>query len=159
MGEKVTCAERLREALALRDMKQSELCELTNIPKSAMSQYVNGSFEPKQDRVEAIANALNVTQAWLMGYDVPMEHRIVPEWGGWAGCHYFEQFESPDGRKLLDAQIEYEKELALKNDKLLKSLEERPLLRQFVENLLAMDDESIKAFVTIAGLKSAPEDK
>ena len=54
-------------------MKQSELCAKTGIPKSAMSQYISGAFEPKQDRIYLMADALNVNEAWLMGYDVPME--------------------------------------------------------------------------------------
>lgn len=58
-------------------MRQSELCQLTKIPKSAMSQYVKGTFEPKQDRVELLAKALQVSEAWLMGYDVPMERETT----------------------------------------------------------------------------------
>ena len=54
-------------------MKQSELCNLTGIPKSAISQYISGAFEPKQDRIFLIAQALDVSEAWLMGFDVPME--------------------------------------------------------------------------------------
>jgi transcriptional regulator with XRE-family HTH domain len=73
-SEKIeSCNKRLAKALDIRNMKQSELCRLTEIPKSAMSQYVKGSFEPKQDRVYLISKALNVSEAWLMGYDVPME--------------------------------------------------------------------------------------
>lgn len=70
---KSNCAERISLALSIRKMKQIELCEKTNIPKSAMSQYIKGSFEPKQDRIFLLAQALNVNEAWLMGYDVPME--------------------------------------------------------------------------------------
>ncbi len=40
-----------------------------------MSQYIKGTFEPKQDRVELLAKALQVSEAWLMGYDVPMERK------------------------------------------------------------------------------------
>ena len=72
------CANRIRKALSIRGMRQYELCEKTKIPKSAMSQYVNGSFEPKQDRVFLIARALNVDPVWLMGYDVPMEVKEEP---------------------------------------------------------------------------------
>ena len=67
------CYKRISKALSMRDMKQTELCQLTGIPKSAMSQYIKGSFEPKQDRVYLLSKALNVSEAWLMGYDVPME--------------------------------------------------------------------------------------
>ena len=69
------CAVRIRKALSIRGMRQYELCEKTRIPKSAISQYINGAFEPKQDRVFLIAQALNVDPVWLMGYDVPMEKK------------------------------------------------------------------------------------
>ena len=72
---KSNCAERISTALSIRRMKQSELCAKTKIPKSAMSQYINGSFEPKQDRIYLIAQALSVSEAWLMGYDVPMDRQ------------------------------------------------------------------------------------
>lgn len=67
------CSERIVQALLATNMKQSELCRKTGIPKSAMSQYIKGSFEPKQDRVYKIAEALGVSEAWLMGFDVPMK--------------------------------------------------------------------------------------
>lgn len=64
---------RLRSALNLRNMKAIELSEKTGIPKSAISQYMSGYAKPKQDRIYLLARALNVSEAWLMGYDVPME--------------------------------------------------------------------------------------
>jgi transcriptional regulator with XRE-family HTH domain len=70
-----TCAERIRAALTIKGMKQSDLCRLTKIPKSALSQYISGAFEPKQDRIYLMAQALNVSEAWLMGLDVPMERQ------------------------------------------------------------------------------------
>ena len=73
MFEKVSCAERLRQAAKFRNIKQVELCEKTGIKKSAMSQYFKGTFEPKQDGVYLLAAALDVSEAWLMGFDVPME--------------------------------------------------------------------------------------
>ena len=71
--KQATFAERLSEAKFIRKMKQVELCAVTGIGKSAMSQYFKGSFEPKPDKVASIASALNVSEAWLMGYDVPMD--------------------------------------------------------------------------------------
>lgn len=67
------CSIRLKKALSLRNMRQSDLCEKTNIPKSAISHYLRGSFVPKQDRAYIIAKALDVNPAWLMGFDAPME--------------------------------------------------------------------------------------
>jgi len=71
---KRSCSERLSQALSIKNITQTELCKRTGIPKSAMSQYIKGNFEPKQDRIYLIAKALNISEAWLMGYDVSM-HR------------------------------------------------------------------------------------
>ncbi len=68
-------SERITTALAIRNMRQIELSRRTGTPKSAMSQYISGAFEPRQDRIFLIARALNVSEAWLMGYDVPMERK------------------------------------------------------------------------------------
>ena len=70
---KSDCSKRIAAALSIRNMKQSELSNITKIPKSAISQYISGAFEPKQDRIYLIARALDVSEAWLMGYDVPMD--------------------------------------------------------------------------------------
>ena len=66
---------RIKKALKIKGMRQAELCKLANIPKSSLSQYLSGDFEPKQDRIYLIAKALNVSEAWLMGFDVPMERQ------------------------------------------------------------------------------------
>lgn len=69
-AKKATCASRIKQGLNMRGLKQSDLCAITKIPKSAMSQYISGSFEPKQDRIYLIAKALDVNEAWLMGFNV-----------------------------------------------------------------------------------------
>lgn len=79
MIEKVSFAHRLREGLALRKLQQKDLSDRTGIPKSALSQYCSGSFVPKQNRTALIAKVLNVNEAWLMGYDVPMERLPDPQ--------------------------------------------------------------------------------
>ena len=70
---KESCAARLKKALSIRNMTQSELCQKTKIPKSALSEYLKGLYDPKQDRLLILSEALNVDPVWLMGYDVPME--------------------------------------------------------------------------------------
>lgn len=74
-----TTAERIKEALLIRGIKQSELAEKTNIGKSSISTYITGSYEPKQKNLHKLATALNVSEAWLMGYDVPMESKYTVE--------------------------------------------------------------------------------
>ena len=70
---KESFASRLRKAMEIRDMKQADLVEKTGLAKSAISQYYSGIYEPKQKALYKIAKALDVNEAWLMGYDVPME--------------------------------------------------------------------------------------
>ena len=74
-----SCAIRLRKALSIRNMTQAELCSKAKISKSTLSEYLSGRYEPKQDRVFILAQALNVDPVWLMGYDVPMEKKEEPK--------------------------------------------------------------------------------
>lgn len=63
---------RLRQALEFRNMSQSELSRLSGIGKSAISQYLSGEYEAKQENIYLMSKPLNVNPAWLMGFDVPM---------------------------------------------------------------------------------------
>ena len=71
-----TCGKRIGKALVIRKMKQADLCKLAGIPKSSLSLYLRGAYEPKQDKIYRMANALNVSEMWLTGYDVPMEREL-----------------------------------------------------------------------------------
>lgn len=71
--KKVETKDRIKEALSIRNMKQSELVEKTGIDKGQMSSYLSGRYKPKQENLYLMAEALSVDEAWLMGYDVPME--------------------------------------------------------------------------------------
>lgn len=73
-----TIASRLREAMAIREMKQADLVSATGIGKSSISTYLSGDYEPKQKNIYKLAEVLDVSEAWLMGEDVPME-RITPD--------------------------------------------------------------------------------
>ena len=68
-----TFAQRLRAGLDARQMTQAELSIRSKISKSSISHYLKGDWEGKQDAVYSIAQVLNVSEAWLMGYDVPMD--------------------------------------------------------------------------------------
>lgn len=68
---------RIKKAMDLRNLRQVDLIERTQLGRSAISQYVSGKVTPKQDKVYLLAKALNVSPAWLMGYDVPMEANSI----------------------------------------------------------------------------------
>lgn len=68
-----TCATRIKKALSIRNMTQTELCAKAKISKSSLSEYMSGKYVPRQDKIFILAQALNVDPVWLWGYDVPME--------------------------------------------------------------------------------------
>ena len=64
--------ERIQELMSYFGINQTELCKRTGLQKSALSNYLNGDREPRQDQISLIADPFNVNPAWLMGYDVSM---------------------------------------------------------------------------------------
>lgn len=73
VGNTRNFAARLREAMNHRKVRAVDLAEKTGIPKGAISYYTSGKSKPKSDRLYTIAEALDVSEAWLLGYDVPMQ--------------------------------------------------------------------------------------
>lgn len=67
---------RIREALAIRNMKQVELCEKTGIKKSSINNWLGQRWQPKQEPIMKMAKVLDVSEMWLAGYDVPMERPV-----------------------------------------------------------------------------------
>ena len=79
---KETTSTRLQRILSERGLKQVDVLERAlpyckeygiKLNKSDLSQYVSGKVEPGQDKLTVLGLALNVSEAWLMGFDVPME--------------------------------------------------------------------------------------
>jgi transcriptional regulator with XRE-family HTH domain len=69
-----------------RNLRQVDILELAEpfckkygvkLGKNALSQYVSGKVEPGQEKLTILGMALGVSEAWLMGYEVPME-RYTP---------------------------------------------------------------------------------
>ena len=70
-------------------MKQADLARATGLSKGGISNYVIGRYEPKSDIISKLAKALNCSEMWLMGYDVPKERK---------------QKEAPGERKLTEGE-------------------------------------------------------
>lgn len=64
--------DRLQAAMKLRGVRAVDLVEQTNVPKGAISYYLAGRSQPKADRLHILAKALDVSEAWLLGFDVSM---------------------------------------------------------------------------------------
>ncbi|MEG3235021.1 helix-turn-helix domain-containing protein [Streptococcus suis] len=44
--------------------------------RSALSQYVTGKSKPDDKKLSLLSKTLDVSETWLMGYDVPREREI-----------------------------------------------------------------------------------
>lgn len=71
-----TTANRLRIAMNNIGKKQIDLVRETGIDKGAMSHYLKGKYEPKQDTIYKLAKALDVSEMWLWGYDCEMKRTV-----------------------------------------------------------------------------------
>ena len=69
--------DRLYEALVARNMKAIDLSKATGLSRGAISQWLSGKANPKQDKIYIMSKALNVSAAWLMGKDVPMNESVT----------------------------------------------------------------------------------
>lgn len=82
-----TTSQRLKQIMDARAMRQVDVLEAAEpyckkygvkLGKNALSQYVSGKVEPGQDKLTILGLALGVSEAWLMGFDVPMERNVTP---------------------------------------------------------------------------------
>lgn len=85
--KKENTSTRLKQIMNKRNMKQVDILNATipyckkydvKMNKSDLSQYVAGKVEPNQDKLFVLSRALQVNEAWLMGYDVQMERDFSP---------------------------------------------------------------------------------
>ena len=82
-----TTATRLKEIMQIRNLRQVDVLQLAQpycekyrikLGKSDLSQFVNGKTVPGQWKLTILGLALNVSESWLMGLDVPMEREKAP---------------------------------------------------------------------------------
>ncbi|QNO17326.1 transcriptional regulator [Caproicibacterium amylolyticum] len=82
MKDKVTTSERLKQIMNEKNLRQVDIlnraepyCKKYGVKlnRNDLSQYVSGKVEPGQFKLSMLGLALNVSEAWLMGYDVPQE--------------------------------------------------------------------------------------
>lgn len=81
-------SERLKLLMNERGLKQVDIIEMSRpycnkynvkLGRNDLSQYVSGKVEPGQKKLSVLSSALNVSEAWLMGYDVPIAREVLNE--------------------------------------------------------------------------------
>lgn len=75
--QQATIAQRLREAMDLAGKKQADLVRETGLDRGSISSYLSGKYEPKQKAIYKLAQALDVSESWLLGFDVPMHRTVI----------------------------------------------------------------------------------
>ncbi len=82
--KKYTTSDRLHQIMNDKNLRQIDILNMTlpfckeygvKMNKSDISQYVSGKVEPNQDKLAILGMALNVNEAWLMGYDAPAKRK------------------------------------------------------------------------------------
>lgn len=70
--------ERLNEAMKLRGMTAAELANKSGLAKSSVSRYLSGENIPRSIAIGKMANALNVSPAWILGYNLTIDGKEIP---------------------------------------------------------------------------------
>ena len=112
---KYETADRIRQLMEEKNWKQVDIFNNSKpyqeklgvkLGKSAISQYVNGVQAPDQRRLALLDLTFNVSEAWLMGYDVPRERESTPETG----------YSETDLRKLAESAKTFDGKPLTEND-------------------------------------------
>ena len=130
MAKKVTNSQkRIMELMDYYHISQTELCRRTGVQKSALSNYLSGVREPRQNQISLIADPFNINPSWLMGYDAPM---------------FLQPKQAEDIRSLIDPDI-------------LEKAENDPQLNEFVQLFLQTSEDDRPALLRILkGLQQKP---
>ena len=73
-----TFPERLKKAMLLRGIRATALSQATGLSKARISQYTHGVYSPNGDALCRLAEALFVSEAWLLGKTDVIEPEETP---------------------------------------------------------------------------------
>lgn len=80
-----TSTERINQIMKEKRLRQIDILNLAKpfqekynikFSKSHLSQYVNGKSNPDNEKIFLLSKIFGVTEAWLLGYDVPRYERL-----------------------------------------------------------------------------------
>ena len=80
-----TSTERINQIMKEKKLRQIDVLNLAKpfqqkynikFSKSHLSQYVNGKSNPDNEKIFLLSKVFGVTEAWLLGYNVPRYERI-----------------------------------------------------------------------------------
>ena len=65
-----TIRNRIKEGMKMRKINAAQLAKMSGVSEASISNYLNDKVKPKTNNIQKLASALEVNEAWLMGYDV-----------------------------------------------------------------------------------------
>lgn len=83
--QRSSTSQRLKQIMLERNLRQVDILEKSKpyqrelgvkMGRSALSQYVTGKSKPDDKKLSLLSKTLDVSETWLMGYDVPREREI-----------------------------------------------------------------------------------
>lgn len=70
---------RLKETLQNKNIKQAQLARESGITPSSISDWLKGKYFPKQDKINKLAEILNVNPMWLAGQEISSNKNITSD--------------------------------------------------------------------------------
>ncbi len=125
-------SKRLADSMELNGKKQIDVARELGIPKSTLSRYLKGSYEPKTERVYQLSEYFGVTPEWLMGYTNDPQGHVMEN-----NTDMGKQVYSSDDDTFLIA----EKEIML-----VQAYRQHEQLQRVIDKILDLSGETRKSF-------------
>ena len=150
--ERSSTSERLKQLMSERNLRQVDILEKSKpfqkqlgvkMGRSALSQYVTGKSKPDDKKLYLLSKTLDVSEAWLMGYDVDIKRVPDEERGTTQNEHpeiltIYNQLEEPKQEKVLDyAKEQLEEQNNSKIVSIFDKSQDDDYITDYVEGLVA----------------------
>ena len=150
--ERSSTSERLKQLMSERNLRQVDILEKSKpfqkqlgvkMGRSALSQYVTGKSKPDDKKLYLLSKTLDVSEAWLMGYDVDIKRVPDEERGTTQNEHpeiltIYNQLEEPKQEKVLDyATVLLNEQNNMKTSTVLEKYKDDDYIIDYVEGLVA----------------------
>lgn len=150
--ERSSTSERLKQLMSERNLRQVDILEKSKpfqkqlgvkMGRSALSQYVTGKSKPDDKKLYLLSKTLDVSEAWLMGYDVDIK-RVPDEERGTTQNErpeiltIYNQLEEPKQEKVLDyATVLLNEQVSMRATTVLEKYKNDDYIIDYVEGLVA----------------------
>lgn len=150
--ERSSTSERLKQLMSERNLRQVDILEKSKpfqkqlgvkMGRSALSQYVTGKSKPDDKKLYLLSKTLDVSEAWLMGYDVDIKRVPDEERGTTQNSHpeiltIYNQLEEPRQEKVLDfANAQLDEQESSKVASIFEKVSNEDYIIDYVEGLVA----------------------